>query len=110
MSGIRLYINGIPALLQKEDTMNNLSDEILKTIKYAIERKKIYCDRTYKSVIKSINKKGYVVLDDSGGERTVQCRIPNIELNPGQGVWVTEPMGRLNDLHISGVVNKTSKG
>lgn len=88
--------------------MNNLSDEILKTIKYALDRKETNCDRTYKSVIKSINKKGYVILDETGSERTVQCCIPNIELRVGQYVWVRIPMGRLNDLHICGVVGNTN--
>lgn len=86
--------------------MNNVSDEILRAIKYALDRKKIYCDRTYKSVIKSVNTKGYVVLDETGNERTVQCCLPNVELRPGQGVWIREPMGRLNDLHICGVIQK----
>lgn len=53
----------------------------------------INCDRTYKSVIEAVNKKGYVILDDVGGERTVKCCIPNLELKIGQRVWVTAPMG-----------------
>ncbi len=89
--------------------MLNISDEILKAIKYAVERKKIYCDRTYKSAIKGITPKGYVVLDDTGNDRTVQCCIPNIELKVGQYVWLKEPMGKLNDLHICGVIEKTRK-
>lgn len=84
--------------------MNNLSDEILKTIKYAIDRKKVNCDRTYKSVVKSITTKGYVVLDDAGSERTVQCCMPDVKLKTGQYVWVKEPMGDLKGLHICGVV------
>lgn len=87
--------------------MNNLSDEILKTIKYAIDRKAANCDRTYKSAIKGITPKGYIVLDNTGSERTVQCSIPDVELHPGQPVWLKEPMGKLNDLHICGVVAKT---
>ena len=83
--------------------MINLSDEILRTIKYAIDRKKINCDRTYKSVVKGINTKGYVILDSTGSERTVQCCIPGIELRVGQSVWVKEPSGRLKDIHICGV-------
>ncbi len=83
--------------------MNNLSDEILKTIKYALDRKTADCDRTYKSVIKSINKKGYVILDETGCERTVQCCIPGLELKAGQSVWVKEPMGNIKGLHICGL-------
>ncbi len=84
--------------------MINIADEILKTIKYAVDKKSINCDRTYKSVIKRIDKKGYVILDRTGSERTVKCCIPGIELRPGQSVWVKEPMGKLNDIHICGVV------
>ena len=83
--------------------MKSAADEILKAIKYAVERQKIDCDRTYKSVIKGINKKGYVVLDRTGSERTVKCCIPGIELRPGQSVYVKEPMGDLKGLHICGV-------
>ena len=83
--------------------MKSAADEILKAIKYAVERQKINCDRTYKSVIKRINKKGYVILDRTGSERTVKCCIPGIELRPGQSVYVKEPMGDLKGLHICGV-------
>lgn len=84
--------------------MSSISDEILKAIEYAVERKTVNCDKTYKSVIKAVSKKGYVILDESGGQRTVKCRIPSLELKVGQSVWVTAPMGRLSDLHIVGVV------
>ena len=83
--------------------MSSISDEILKAIEYAVERKTINCDITYKSVIKAVNKKGYVVLDRSGGERTIKCCIPGLELKVGQSVWIKEPMGRLSELHIVGV-------
>lgn len=92
--------------------MSNIADEIIKTIKYAIDKKTINCDRTYRTTIKRITKKGYVITDEAGQERTVPCGIPNVELRPGQSVWVKEPMGRLKDLHICGVVgnaNNTSK-
>ena len=84
--------------------MRNISDEIIKTIKYAIDRKTINCDRTYQSIIKKITTKGYIVLDDTGSERTVQCCIPNLNLKEMQRVWVKEPMGDLKGLHICGVV------
>ena len=89
--------------------MDNLSDEILKTIKYALDRKTVNCDRTYKSVIKSINRKGYVIIDETGSERAVPCCIPNIELKVGQYVWVKEPMSDLRNLHICGVAGKVSR-
>lgn len=80
--------------------------EILKSIETIINRKinNYKADRTYQSVIKCITKKGYVVLDQSGSERTVQCCIPNINLKAGQRVWIKEPMGDLRNLHIVGVV------
>lgn len=86
--------------------MSNIAEEILKTIKYAIDRKAINCDHTYKTVIKDITKKGYVVLDRAGSERTVQCCIPGVSLRKMQNVWVKEPMGDLKGLHICGVVGK----
>lgn len=86
--------------------MSNIAEEILKTIKYAVDRKAINCDRTYKTVIKDITSKGYIVLDRAGSERTVQCCIPGVELRKMQSVWVKEPMGDLNGLHICGVVGK----
>ena len=47
----------------------NLSDEILKTIQIMISRtlRSYKADRTYKSVIKRIVPKVYVILDSSGG-------------------------------------------
>ncbi len=86
--------------------MSNIAEEILKTIKYAIDRKTINCDRTYKTIIKRINKKGYVILDRAGSERIVQCSIPGMELRTGQTVWVKEPMGDIKGLHICGVTKK----
>lgn len=62
-------------------------------------------DRTYKTVVKRIDKNGYVILDDTGSERIVQCCIPDITLRAGQAVYVKEPMGRLNELHICGVAD-----
>ena len=86
--------------------MSNIADDVLKTIKYALEKKMVNCDRTYKTIIKQIAKKGYVILDDTGNERTVQCCIPGIELRVGQSVWVKEPMGDIEKLHICGVAGK----
>lgn len=80
--------------------------EILKSIQTMIDRKldNYKADRTYKSVIKRITKKGYVILDETGSERTVPCCIPGVQLRIMQNVWVKEPMGNLKNLHICGVV------
>ena len=95
------------ALKENKIKMNNIADELLKTIKYAIDRKTVNCDITYQSIIKNITPKGYVILDRSGQERTVQCCIPGVELRPMQSVWVKEPMGKLNQIHICGVIGNT---
>ena len=84
--------------------MSNIADEILKTIKYAVDRKAVNCDRTYRTIIKRINNNSYVIIDQTGQERIVPCGIPNVELRPMQSVYVKEPMGRLKELHICGVV------
>lgn len=95
--------------MKKEDTdaVDILCKEIIKYINRASKERAV-SDITYQSIIKSITKKGYVVLDRSGQERTVQCCIPNIELSPMQSVWIKEPMGNLNKIHICGVVGNTS--
>lgn len=86
----------------------NFRLEILKSIETMVDKyiKDYKSDRTYLSVIKKITSKGYVVLDESGSERTVPCCIPGLELKVMQKVWVKEPMGRLGDLHICGVAGK----
>lgn len=84
--------------------MSNIADEIIKTIKYAIDKKTINCDRTFKSVIKQTTNKGYVILDESGTERVVKCCIPNVSLKAGQMVWVKIPCGKIKDMHVIGVV------
>lgn len=84
------------------EAVNVLVREIVK----AIRGKAINCDRTYKTVIKRIDKKGYVILDETGSERTVPCCIPGITLRVGQMILVKEPMGQLKDLHICGIVSK----
>lgn len=83
--------------------MSNIADEIIKTIKYAIDKKTINCDRTFKSVIKQTTNKGYVILDESGTERIVKCCIPNINLKVGQMVWVKIPCGIIKNMHVCGV-------
>lgn len=78
----------------------------MKTIEIIIDKKieKYKSDKTYKTVIKAITTKGYVILDRTGQEHTAKCCIPNIEFRTGQSVWIKEPMGRLRDIHICGIV------
>lgn len=84
--------------------MGNIADEIIKTIQYAIEKKTINCDRTFKTVIKQVIPKGYVILDESGSERCVKCCIPNVSLSAGQMVLVKIPMGDVKGMYICNVV------
>lgn len=84
----------------------NFKEEIFKSIQGMVDRAVDNCkvDRTYQSIIKDITPKGYVILDNTGCERTVQCCIPGLELRKMQQVWVREPMGDLKGLHICGVI------
>ena len=79
--------------------------EILRSIRIMIEReiRNYKADKTYASVIQSINAKGYVILDDTGHERTVPCAIQGISLSPGQRVYIKAPLGDLKQLHICGI-------
>lgn len=83
----------------------NFKEEIFKSIQTMVDRAIANCkvDHTYESVIKRIDKKGYVITDQAGQERTVPCGIPNVDLRPGQSVYVTEPQSDLNELYISGI-------
>lgn len=96
--------------MKKEDmdAVDILCKEVLKYIDRAV-KEKTASDRTYRTVIKRIDKNGYVITDEAGNERTVPCGIPNVELKPMQSVYVKEPLGKLNELHICSVVGNTSK-
>ncbi|MCI8923632.1 MAG: hypothetical protein HFI45_06480 [Lachnospiraceae bacterium] len=95
--------------MKKEDTdaVDILGRVIIKYINKAL-KERVVSDITYESVIKNITPKGYVVLDRSGQERIAQCCIPGVALKMLQRVWVKEPMGNLNKIHICGVVGNTS--
>jgi len=86
----------------------DLGKEMIKSIQIMVDRKlnNYKADRTYKTVIKRITKKGYVIADRTGCDRTVQCCIPGLELKEMQIVWVKEPMSDLKGIHICGVVEK----
>lgn len=88
----------------------NFKEEIFKSIQGMVDRAVDNCkvDRTYRTVIKRIDKNGYVITDQAGQERTVPCGIPNVELKPMQRVYVKEPMGKINELHICSVVGNTN--
>lgn len=83
----------------------DFKEEIFKSIQTMVDRAIANCkvDRTYRTVIKRVLKKGYVILDETGNERTVGCCIPGLELRAGQSVYVKMIQGQLKDMHICGV-------
>lgn len=88
----------------------NFKEEILKSIQSMIDKSigDYKADRTFKTVIKQVTPKGYVILDESGSERCVKCCIPNISLSAGQMVWVKIPMGDVKGMYICNVSNGKS--
>lgn len=84
----------------------NFKEEILKSIQVMIDKSigDYKADRTFKTVIKKVTPKGYVILDESGSERIVECCIPNISLRAGQIVWVKIPMGDVKGMYICNIV------
>lgn len=86
----------------------DLGKEIIKSIQIMIDKKleNYRADRTFKTAIRKVTPKGYIITDQAGSERTVKCAIPGVTLKPGQFVWATIPCGKLNDIYISGVVGK----
>ncbi|MEY8525055.1 hypothetical protein AALA90_18815 [Lachnospiraceae bacterium 38-10] len=79
-------------------------DILVREIIKAIKSKTINCDRTFKTAVRQVTPKGYIITDLAGSERTVKCAIPGLTLKPGQFVWVTMPCGKLKDMYVSGVV------
>ena len=92
--------------INKED--KEAVDILVREIMKAIKGKTINRDRTYKTVIKRVTRKGYVIQDEAGCERTVPCYVPNVTLQAGQSVYVKEPLGNLNELHICSVIENTN--
>ena len=84
----------------------DFKQELIKSIQTVVDNSLGNCksDRTFKSIIKNVTPKGYVILDETGSERTVKCSIPNIDLKINQSVWVKIPRNQLNDIHICGVL------
>ena len=77
---------------------------LVKEITSLIKTHEHKYDRTFSSVVKTINKDStYTVMDNGGVERKLKCSIPNVVLKIGQYVWVKVPCGRLEDMHICGV-------
>lgn len=85
----------------EDKAVQTLAEQIIR----AMNSMDISCDRTYLSVIIHVNPSDntYVIKDSFGDERTVKCAIPNIKLKTGQNVWVKEPSGNRNRMHICGI-------
>ncbi len=83
----------------------DIKEALIKSIQTVVEKNINYCnyDVTYKTVIKEITPKGYIILDRAGSKRTVKCCIPNMELRIGQSIYVKEPMSDINNIHICGI-------
>lgn len=82
-----------------------ISDEIIATIKYALERQTLKYDQTFLSTVEKVNSDGtYTVRDNSGATRNVKCSIPSLTPKTGQSVYVCIPSGNLNRIHICGIV------
>lgn len=80
------------------------SDQIIKTIKYALDKAQKNNDYTFKSIIKSVNTDGtYTIKDQSGIDRKIKSGISGLELKPGKMVWVKVPSGNIKDMHICGI-------
>ena len=84
----------------------NFKEEIFKSIQTIVDRSigNYKADRTFKTVIKRVTSKGYVILDESGSERIVRCCIPGVSLKAGQTVYVKMMQGKIKDMHICGTV------
>lgn len=79
-------------------------ETIAKQIIGIFEKKNFKYDVTFPSVIKDIKNKKYIILDESGVERTVSCSIPTISLATGKQVWVTIPKNDISKMYISGTI------
>ena len=81
-----------------------IKDEIIKTIEIMVNKeiKKIKADKTYPSVITSVENGKYVI-SLNGSNYKIKCAIPNVELKTGQQIWVTVPCGDLKGMFICGV-------
>lgn len=81
------------------EAINVLVKEIVKAVRGNV----VNCDRTFKTAIKKVTPKGYVILDESGSERCVGCCIPDLKLRIGQAVYVKMIQGKVKDMHICGI-------
>lgn len=79
-------------------------ETIAKQIIGIFEKKNFKYDVTFPSVIKDIKKDKYIILDESGVERTASCAIPMLTLTIGKQVWITIPKNDISKMYISGAI------
>ena len=86
--------------------LNSIGKQILGNVEKLIDKKleKIYCDKTFPSVIYSKNEDGTYKIVYGGQMYSVPCGL-GIDLKVTQNVWVTIPCGMKNfkDMYISGL-------
>ena len=83
----------------------NQNSNFLKSIEILIDKKlSKYCtDKTFPSVVYSVNSDGTYTIVKAGQKYNVKCSIPGLLLELGSNVWVKIPSGRIQDMHICGV-------
>ena len=82
------------------ESITVLAKQIANSLKYTNSN----YDRTFISVVKTVNGNGtYIVLDDFGKERKCVLALPNVTLSLGQRVYVTIPQNDLTKMYISGI-------
>lgn len=83
-----------------QEMIDTLAKQIKKSLQYSADD----YDRTYISIIQSVNSNGtYDVVDEFGTQRNVVLAIPDVTLTVGQRVYITIPRGELKNMYISGV-------
>lgn len=88
------------------EAVNVLAKQIANSLNYTNSK----YDRTFISVVKTINNNGtYTVIDDYGNNRECVLAIPNITLSVGQRVYTTIPQGDLTKIYISGIHPQINK-
>lgn len=89
--------------------MSVVNQILIKTIDKLIDKKllNLYYDKTFPSVVYSVNENGTYKISREGHLYDVSCAL-GIDLKVSQSVWVTIPCGMKNfkDMYISGLRGK----
>ena len=88
------------------EAIKTLAKQIAKALQYADST----FDRTFISVVQSVNEDGtYGVIDEYNTTRNCVLAIPNVTLEVGERVYVTLPQNDISKMYISGVYPLTNK-